>query len=160
MIYEFGTEQVNQKLCKKEESGYQSNVTERNMVVTVKFQKKKRCEVCRNSLCDKAHITGNFCLMVVIFFNSIHFLFSTPNVFNSFMFDRKMLITTFCLVTVICHYHYRSRIIGLFKIMRYFYFKDKVVFNADLTFIHPFKNHKNTSFLFLLDYIANIRYIH
>ena len=76
------------------------------------------------------------------------------------MFDRKMLITTFCLVTVICHYHYRSRIIGLFKIMRYFYFKDKVAFNADLTFIHPFKNHKNTSFLFLLDYIANIRYIH
>ena len=53
-----------------------------------------------------------------------------------------------------------SRIIGLFKIMRYFYFKDKVAFNADLTFIHPFKNHKNTSFLFLLDYIANIRYIH
>ena len=129
MIYEFGTEQVNQKLCEKEESGYQSNVTERNMVVTVKFQKKKRCEVCRNSLCDKAHITGNFCLMVVSFFNSIHFLFSTPNVFNSFMFDRKMLITTFCLVTVICHYHYRSRIIGLFKIMRYFYFKDKVTFN-------------------------------
>ena len=54
MIYEFGTEQVNQKLCEKEESGYQSNVTERNMVVTVKFQKKKRCEVCSNSLCDKA----------------------------------------------------------------------------------------------------------
>lgn len=28
-------------------------------------------------------------------------------------------------------------------------------------FIQPqFKNHKNTSFLFLLDYIANIRYIH
>ena len=57
MIYEFGTEQINQKLCEKEESGYQSNVTERNMVVTVKFQKKKRCEVCRNSLCDKSHIT-------------------------------------------------------------------------------------------------------
>lgn len=68
MIYEFGTEQVNQKLCEKEESGYQSNVTERNMVVTVKFQKKKRCEVCRNSLCDKAHITGDFCPMVVCFF--------------------------------------------------------------------------------------------
>ena len=27
MIYEFGTEQINQKLCEKEESGYQSNVT-------------------------------------------------------------------------------------------------------------------------------------
>lgn len=40
MIYEFGTEQINQKLCEKEESGYQSNVTERNMVVTVKFQKR------------------------------------------------------------------------------------------------------------------------
>lgn len=41
MIYEFGTEQVNQKLCEKEESGYQSNVVggRRNMVVTVKFQK-------------------------------------------------------------------------------------------------------------------------
>ena len=96
MIYEFVTEQVNQKLCEKEESGYQSNVTERNMVVTVKFQKKKRCEVCRNSLCDKAHITGDFCPMVVCFF-------------------------------------YR---------------------------IPTFKNHKYTSFLFLLDYIANVRYIY
>ena len=27
MVHEFGTEQVNQKLCEKEESGYQSNVT-------------------------------------------------------------------------------------------------------------------------------------
>ena len=66
------------------------------MVVTVKFQKKKRCEVCRNSLCDKAHITGDFCPMVVCFF-------------------------------------YR---------------------------IPTFKNHKYTSFLFLLDYIANVRYIY
>ena len=71
MIYEFGTEQVNQKLCEKEESGYQSNVTERNMVITVKFQKKERCEVCSNSLCDKAHITGKFCLMVASFFYRI-----------------------------------------------------------------------------------------
>ena len=94
MVHEFGTEQVNQKLCEKEESGYQSNITERNMVVTVKFQKKKRCEVCRNSLCDKTHITGYFCLMVVIFLYSIHFLFSTPNVFNSFTFNRKMFVNT------------------------------------------------------------------
>ena len=68
MIYEFGTEQVNQKLCEKEESGYQSNITERNMVVTVKFQKKKRCEVCRNSLCDKPHITGRFLSYGSLFF--------------------------------------------------------------------------------------------
>ena len=91
MIDKFGTEQVNQKLCEKEESGYQSNVTERNMVITVKFQKKERCEVCRYSLCDKSHITGEFCLMVVCFFYNIHLLFSSPDIFNSFMFDRKML---------------------------------------------------------------------
>ena len=28
IIYKFGTEQINQKLCEKEESGYQSNITE------------------------------------------------------------------------------------------------------------------------------------
>ena len=92
MIYEFGTEQINQKLCEKEESGYQSNITERNMIVIVKFQKKKRCKVCRNSLRDKAHITGNFCLMIVIFLYNIHFLFPVPNIFNNFMFNRKMFI--------------------------------------------------------------------
>ena len=143
MIYEFGTEQINQKLCEKEESGYQSNVTERNMVVTVKFQKKKRCEVCRNSLCDKSHITGYFCLMVVSFFYSIHFLFSSPNVFNSFMFNLHI------------HQYFHKKVCSGW--CGYFNF---VALNVDLTFIHPFKNHKNTSFLFLLDYIVNIRYIH
>ena len=41
MIYEFGTEQVNQKLCEKEESGYQSNVTERKYGSHCEISKKE-----------------------------------------------------------------------------------------------------------------------
>ena len=41
IIYEFGTEQIDQKLCEKEESGYQSNIAKINMIFTVKFQKRR-----------------------------------------------------------------------------------------------------------------------
>ena len=72
------------------------------------ISKKKRCEVCRNSLCDKSHITGYFCLMVVSFFYSIHFLFSSPNVFNSFMFNLHI------------HQYFRKK--SLFWVVRLFQF--------------------------------------
>ena len=84
------------QLGKEKAGGDQCNISKGNMIICVKFQKQQRCKICCYSLGDKAHITGNFCLMVVSFF-------------------------------------YR---------------------------IPPFKNHKYTSFLFLLDYIANIGYIH
>ena len=104
MIYEFGTEQVNQKLCEKEESGYQSNVTERNMVVTVKFQKKKRCEVCSNSLCDKTHITGDFCLMVVCFFYRISTFKNHKYTYNPIILDGNWIFP-FSQLTLGIYFH-------------------------------------------------------
>ena len=143
MIYEFGTEQINQKLCEKEESGYQSNVTERNMVVTMKFQKKKRCEVCRNSLCDKSHITGYFCLMVVSFFTAF-----------IFYFPLRMFLTVLCSIFTFINTSTKKSVLGgaVISIL-------SPSMLISLSFIH-LKIIRIPLFFFLLDYIANIKYIH
>ena len=76
----------------KKAGGDQCNISKGNMIICVKFQKQQRCKIRCYGLGDKAHITGNFCLMIAIFLYSIHFLFPVPNIFNNFMFNRKMFI--------------------------------------------------------------------